>query len=60
MTIFDMIRAFVDMLTTATLQGICIGFWVILLGYIWKWCWRVIKVFLGDMFPRKEDTDDHV
>ena len=49
------IRVFVEAVTTATVSGICICFWMIFIAEIWKWALGVMKRALVSLFPGLKD-----
>ena len=66
MTIHTM-REIIEGITTATISGICIGFWMIFIAETWKWAFGVMKRALLNLFPGlknlrrkspKKKTDD--
>lgn len=50
MTIHTM-RKIIEGITTATISGICIGFWMIFIAETWKWAFGVMKRALLNLFP---------
>ena len=50
MTIHTM-REIIEGITTATISGICIGFWMIFIAEKWKWAFGVMKRALLNLFP---------
>lgn len=50
MTIHTM-REIIEGITTATISGICIGFWMIFIAETWKWAFGVMKRALLNLFP---------
>ena len=50
MTIHTM-REIREGITTATISGICIGFWMIFIAETWKWAFGVMKRALLNLFP---------
>ena len=50
MTIHTM-REIIEGITTATVSGICIGFWMIFIAETWKWAFGVMKRALLNLFP---------
>lgn len=45
----------VECITAATINGICIGFWLIFIAEIWKWAYGVMKKALLSLFPGLKD-----
>ena len=45
------IREIIEGITTATISGICIGFWMIFIAETWKWAFGVMKRALLNLFP---------
>ena len=45
------IREIVEGITTATISGICLSFWMIFIAEIWKWFFGVMKRALLNLFP---------
>lgn len=57
------IREFVESITEATINGICISFWLLFIAEIWKWAIGVMKMALISLFPGlkklgKKEPDD--
>ena len=44
-------REIIEGITTATISGICIGFWMIFIAETWKWAFGVMKRALLNLFP---------
>ena len=51
MSIYEMIKEIINFITAATIHGICISFWILLIAEVWKWLWGIIKAFIFDLFP---------
>ncbi len=48
----QMIRRFIEFVTTTTINGICLGFWMIFIAEVWKWAFGIMKRALLNLFPR--------
>ena len=45
------ISKIVEGITAATISGICLSFWMILIAETWKWAFGVMKRALINLFP---------
>ena len=51
----QMIRRIIECVTTATINGICLGFWMIFIVEVWKWAFGTMRRALLNLFPGLKD-----